>query len=48
VFIHTVTTRVLRLFSPSEESGIGANGLSATSTATLLLEPSGALTFMIL
>jgi hypothetical protein len=48
VFIHTVTTRVLRLFSASVASGIGANGLTATSTTTLLVEPFGELIFMIL
>jgi len=48
VFIHTVTTRVLRLFSPSVGSGIGENGLTATSTTMLLIEPSGRLIFMIL
>ena len=48
VFIHTVTTRVLRLFSASKASGIGENGLTATSTTTMLLDPSGLLIFMIL
>lgn len=32
--IHRVTTRVFRLFSASEASGIGAYGLMATFTAT--------------
>jgi hypothetical protein len=48
VFIHTVTTFVRRLFSASEESGIGENGLTATSTATLFLDPFGSLIFRIL
>jgi hypothetical protein len=48
VFIHIVTTRVLRLFSASDASAIGEYGLTATSTATLLLESLGELIFIIL
>ena len=48
VFIHTVTTRVRRLFSASEASAIGAYGLTATSTDTLLLESFGELILIIL
>ncbi len=48
VFIQTVTTRVLRLFSASVAAGIGAKGLTAISTTTLLIEPSGVLILMIL
>ena len=47
VFIHTLTTRVRRLFSASDASGIGENGLTATSTATLFLDPFGSLIFKI-
>jgi hypothetical protein len=48
VFIQIVTTRVRRLFSASDGSGIGENGLTATSTATLFLDPLGSLIFRIL
>jgi hypothetical protein len=42
-----LNTRVLRLFSASDASGIGENGLNATLTATALAF-KGALAFKIL
>ena len=44
---HTLMTRVLRLFSTSEGSGIGENGLICTLTATAL-DPIGELARKIL